>query len=239
MKNELMIFEKNHQAVVSSRIIAERFGKRHGDIITKLEGKERKTRNRKSEIGLIEQVGSTGNPAEAYFIKNYYYDTQNGERYTEYLCTRDGFSLLVMGFTGRQSLEWKLKYIETFNSMESLIKERQTTEWLQTRQQGKLIRREETDTIQDFIFYAEKQGSKNAGKYYMTFTKLVNKAVGVESGTREFAAYKDLMLIVLLEDMICHTVAESIEKGVYYKEIYKICKDKVRQFSQLTYLKSA
>lgn len=34
-----------------------------------------------------------------------------------YLMNRDGFSLLVMGFTGKSALEWKLKYIEAFNRM--------------------------------------------------------------------------------------------------------------------------
>lgn len=36
---------------------------------------------------------------------------------------RDGFSLLVMGFTGAKALEWKLKYIEAFNAMERELKE--------------------------------------------------------------------------------------------------------------------
>lgn len=45
-----------------------------------------------------------------------------GNEYTEYLLTRDGFSLLVMGFTGSRALEWKLKYIEAFNKMEQAIK---------------------------------------------------------------------------------------------------------------------
>ena len=36
--------------------------------------------------------------------------------------TRDGFSLLVMGFTGAKALQWKLKYIEAFNKMEEHIK---------------------------------------------------------------------------------------------------------------------
>ena len=35
--------------------------------------------------------------------------------------TRDGFSLLVMGFTGSKALEWKLKYIEAFNHDEILV----------------------------------------------------------------------------------------------------------------------
>lgn len=36
--------------------------------------------------------------------------------------TRDGFSLLAMGFTGRKALQWKLKYIEAFNRMEETLK---------------------------------------------------------------------------------------------------------------------
>jgi phage regulator Rha-like protein len=40
----------------------------------------------------------------------------------EYLLTRDGFSLVVMGFTGQKALQWKLKYIEAFNKMEAQLK---------------------------------------------------------------------------------------------------------------------
>ena len=50
------------------------------------------------------------------------YTTERGRKYKEYLLTRDGFSLLVMGFTGSRALEWKLKYIEAFNKMEQAIK---------------------------------------------------------------------------------------------------------------------
>ena len=77
----------------------------------------------------------------------------------------------------------------------------------------------------------------NANKFYMTYSKLVNKVVGVEPGTRESASHKDLMLIALLEDMISKTIEEEMLKGVYYKEIYQVCKGKARQFAKLTYLK--
>jgi len=35
-----------------------------------------------------------------------------------YMLTRDGFTLIVMGFTGKKALEWKIRYIEAFNAME-------------------------------------------------------------------------------------------------------------------------
>lgn len=38
-----------------------------------------------------------------------------------YLMTRDGFTLLAMGFTGKDALAWKVKYIEAFNLMEQKL----------------------------------------------------------------------------------------------------------------------
>lgn len=57
-----------------------------------------------------------------YFIPSTYQDDK-GETRNEYLLTRDGFSLLVMGFTGQKALEWKLKYIDAFNQMETALRE--------------------------------------------------------------------------------------------------------------------
>lgn len=50
------------------------------------------------------------------FEKTTYISTRGREE-NEYLMDRDGFSLLVMGFTGKKALEWKLKYIDAFNKM--------------------------------------------------------------------------------------------------------------------------
>ena len=39
--------------------------------------------------------------------------------------TRDGFTLLAMGFTGKKALEWKIRYIQAFNEMERKLKEQE------------------------------------------------------------------------------------------------------------------
>jgi len=44
-----------------------------------------------------------------------------GKEYRYYEMNRDGFSLLCMGFSGKKALEWKLKYINAFNSMEDRL----------------------------------------------------------------------------------------------------------------------
>ena len=40
-----------------------------------------------------------------------------------YRLTRDGFTLLAMGFTGKQALQFKLAYIDAFNRMEEQLRQ--------------------------------------------------------------------------------------------------------------------
>ena len=92
--------------VVNSRQVAEDFGKEHKNI----------TRD-------IEVIKDTLNfeQTSKLFIQADYKDSMNRTQ-KEYLLTRDGFSLVVMGFTGSKALQWKLKYIEAFNKMEAQLK---------------------------------------------------------------------------------------------------------------------
>ena len=92
--------------VVSSRRVAKDFRKEHND-----------TKKRIREL-----IRDMGEISHNYFILSKYKDSLNRSQ-EEYLLTRDGFSLLVMGFTGTKALEWKLKYIEAFNTMERKLKE--------------------------------------------------------------------------------------------------------------------
>jgi Rha family phage regulatory protein len=101
--NELINI-KNDEAVTTSLKVAEAFGKQHGKVIRSIE-KFNETKN-----GLVEKM----------FKKSTYKDAK-GENRPMYYINRDGFSLLVMGFTGKKALEWKLKYIEAFNQMENYI----------------------------------------------------------------------------------------------------------------------
>lgn len=105
----IKIENKDGVAVVSSRVVANDFGKRHCDVLRDIEN-------------LIDGVEGTQNCVDL-FIESQYQHPQNKQWYKEYLLTRDGFSLLVMGFTGKEALQWKLKYIEAFNKMEETIKQ--------------------------------------------------------------------------------------------------------------------
>ena len=99
------IQNKDGVAVVSSRVVAYDFDKQHHHVTQAIE-------NLISENSLLKNM----------FIESTY-ETDRGRTYKEYLLTRDGFSLLVMGFTGKEALQWKLQYIEAFNKMEEQIKQ--------------------------------------------------------------------------------------------------------------------
>lgn len=131
---------------------------------------------------------------------------------------------------------FKKNLVEQFYNMKRLLLERQSTEWLQTRKHGKLTRRHETDVIAELIEYATGQGSKNANKMYISYSKMVNKLVGLGSGQREYATEKVLTTIAMIEDLILHTIKEEMERGTYYKDIYRICKRKSNEMMKYIYL---
>ena len=106
--NEVQVINNNGELVVSSRKVAEDFGKEHNKVIRTIE-----------EIRGVAKIGDT----KEMFYKTTYIHPQNGQEYPEYLMNRDGFSMVVMGFTGAKAIEWKLKYIKAFNAMEKKLKE--------------------------------------------------------------------------------------------------------------------
>ncbi|WP_141082422.1 Rha family transcriptional regulator, partial [Campylobacter jejuni] len=55
------------------------------------------------------------------FKESFYLNSQN-KKQPCYNLTRDGFSLLVMGFTGEKAYKWKIEFIKAFNEMEKRLR---------------------------------------------------------------------------------------------------------------------
>ena len=106
--NDIILSTQNGEPVASSRDVAKRFGKRHDHVVRDIE-----------EI----LKGLPKNGDTPMFFKSEYTHPQNRQKYPMYLMNRDGFSLLAMGFTGKEAVQWKLKYIEAFNAMEKQLAE--------------------------------------------------------------------------------------------------------------------
>lgn len=109
MSDLIKIENKNGELLVSSREIAKNFEKNHRDVLRDIDNK-------------IESILTSAQNYAHLFIEHFYKDTYKRNQ-REYLLTRDGFSFMVMGFTGSKADTWKLKYIEAFNEMERKLKE--------------------------------------------------------------------------------------------------------------------
>ncbi len=103
--NEIILSTQNGEPVASSRQIAENFGKEH-----------------KHVLDAVKNLVAENSAAKSMFHPATF--ENRGKQYPMYLMNRDGFSLLVMGFTGKAALEWKLKYIAAFNEMEKKLAQR-------------------------------------------------------------------------------------------------------------------
>ena len=109
INNQFGVTEKNGIPVVSSRYVADTFRKEHKDVLEAI----RKATDPNS--GLSEDFTKRNFPLSTY-------KDSTGRKLPEYLLTRDGFSYIVMGFTGKKAAQFKEAYINAFNQMESFIK---------------------------------------------------------------------------------------------------------------------
>lgn len=99
--SNIQIKVENEQMLVSSLEISKNFGKNHQHVMRDIR----------------ELIGGVQNWTDLFYESTYTHE-QNHQEYPMYLMNRDGFTLLAMGFTGKDALEWKLKYIQAFNEME-------------------------------------------------------------------------------------------------------------------------
>lgn len=106
MLNALGLIEKDGRVLVSSVDVAENFERKH-----------------KTVVRAIDNLKCDEDFNRHNFVPIKYNDPRNREQ-RAYMMTRDGFTLLVMGFTGYKAMEWKVKYIKAFNAMEAKLAER-------------------------------------------------------------------------------------------------------------------
>ena len=109
---------KDEEVYTTSRIVAEKFGKQHFNVIRDIEA----TISTINEAQVIENKDllKIDEIKNDYFVESSYVDNL-GRTYKEYLITEDGLALLVMGFTGVDAMRIKLKFVAEFNRMKNII----------------------------------------------------------------------------------------------------------------------
>ena len=100
-----LVLNNNGQTITTSLIVAEIFGKEHNKVCRD-----------------IENLSCSGSFRVANFGETPYIHPQNGQTYRMYEMTKDGFSFLVMGYTGEKAGKFKEDFITAFNKMEQIVK---------------------------------------------------------------------------------------------------------------------
>ena len=140
---------KQEVTVVTSLDIARTFEKEHRNVladIRKLECSD--------EFRLLN------------FEQSSYLNEQNHKQPMYYI-TRDGFTLLAMGYTGEKAMKFKEAYIKQFNAMERML-------------QGKLIEREKGIAVRQSLTKALQLSAENErmhGHAYSTYTNCIYKVL--------------------------------------------------------------
>lgn len=209
------------QIVVSTIDIGKRFNKAH-----------------KSVLLAIRNCRCSEEFRQNNFIPATY--PNRGKEYPCYLLTRDGFSFLVMGFTGEKADVWKEKYIKAFNLMEKkLLSQQDKLEWKLVRSQTKMVRKSLTDTIQKFVEYCKSQGSTKANYYYSNITKMEYKALNLlklysnDKNLRDQLDLLDLGFLITAENICQMSLEEGMRNNLPYKDIYTLAKERVIQYADV------
>ena len=104
---ELGLIEREGRIMVSSRNVARIWNKRHNDVLRSI-----RTAECSSEFRVRNFAQSS-------------YKNAQGKSQPEYFMTKDGFTFLVMGFTGKLAAKFKEAYINAFNAMEAMLRSKQ------------------------------------------------------------------------------------------------------------------
>lgn len=146
---EIMKIGKEERAVVTSLDVAETFGKAHDKVMRD-----------------IKELGCSAEFNAANFGDISYQDSMN-RKHKACVMTRDGFTLLVMGYTGDLAMKFKEAYIKQFNAMEAALR-------------GKLIEREKGIAVRQALTKALQQSTENDrmhGHAYSTYTNCIYKVL--------------------------------------------------------------
>lgn len=158
-----------------------------------------------------------------------------GQVFLYYLLNKSAFTLVAMRFKTQEALKWQLEFVEAFQKMEEVLLNQQNTEWINSREQGKTIRKLEADTIQDFVDYASSQGSSNAKFYYKHITNATYKALELiqhkKPKLRETLDILELNQLMTAEIVAERSLRKWMLEGEHYKTVFTLVKKDIEAYA--------
>lgn len=129
------------------------------------------------------------------------------------------------------------KFKECRLKLAALQKNKENPKLLETRNAGKIVRRNTTDAMQEFVDYAKSQGSGSPDRYYGNITKMMNGLLFIVDGKfkvlRDVMSIHQLMTVSSAEQIIDRGLRDGMSKKRYYKDIYQDVKKRVLTFAEL------
>ena len=190
---EIIKFGNEEKTVVTSLDVAETFGKAHKNVLRD-----------------IETLGCSGEFNRLNFELISYKDVMHRKQ-KAYAMTRDGFTLLVMGYTGELAMKFKEAYIKQFNAMEEALR-------------GKRIEREKGIAVRQALTMTLKQSAevdRMHGHAYSTYTNCIYKVlfgkdasqlrteygIGKKENLRDCFTKEDLQNVQRMEYLVSGLIA--------------------------------
>ena len=192
---------------VDSRLLAPELDHRHRNIYANIV----KHQDRFEKLGIV------------HFEKARV-ETSLGIREQSYAFLNEGqcYFLLTLMRNTEKVLDAKLNLVLAFENARAQLALRDMA-----RIEGKAVRRTETDAIKSLVEYATAKGSSNANMYYANITKMTNAALNIDAGQRDNLDARKLDEIKIAETMVKIAISDGLNAGLDYKDIYKLCKDRV------------
>lgn len=159
MSEKELVIMHDQQAVTTSLKVAEVFEKKHQHVME-----------------VIRKLTVENSTVKKMFAESTYVNSR-GQEWPMFYMNRDGFTLLAMGFNGTKAMQFKLKYIEAFNAMESAINDMRPIDKLR-------LMFEVTDDHEKRLTNLEQNQSLNPGEYGY-IGKLVSKKVAEYLATHD------------------------------------------------------
>ena len=209
--NSSLVKVAGEKVMTDSLMVAHNFGKRHDNVMQKIESLVRSDKFNRLNFKVVK------------------YEDGKGESRKKYIMNRRSFSILVMGFTGEKAMKWKHVFYDAFEAMEEILTRQKNLEWQECRQIGKAKRHDLTDSIRKVVKLAERQGSKNANRYYTIFTRLIYGLVfgakTVPGNFRDMLDEQALHKLRLIEEHAALWIDEATRHGVNdYHAPYQVLK---------------
>lgn len=196
---ETMVIRKVETSITTSLDVAETFEKEHNKVLRDIRELECSDDFRLSNFG-----------------QSFYINAQD-KKMPMYYMTRDGFTLLAMGYTGEKAMKFKEGYIRQFNAMEKILL-------------GKIRERDKGIAVRQALTNALKESQENTDMVYRTlFGKTAKqlreeKGISIKDNLRDFLTEEELKSVQSKEML----VSGLIDCGWGYSQIRDFLKDSLK-----------